>query len=310
MCNRTEIWTLAIQHEVFTALLQKQAEAQAWLQTGVTTCGPFQVPYQTSLHPSLPGVPGNRLWDRSACERSAGRVFSGPALWGGEEGRVGWREKLIYCGKESEASEHSEAPRGAQVETKELLWVKLCSYQEDEDPDSQDLEWMWTYLEKGSLCSSSWGHRVGPHPLGLCPYKRRSIQMEGADWAEDSSLPWVKAWLAWCGNKQPGAGVAKGEWVWWAGVVRDEGRKLTVKEGWICRWGEDLIVTLLEREQNKDAISVLMESLWLYVGERWWGQEGNIRDTGETMMTQTMGDGAQTRVFLVSWNWNDPGVHQ
>lgn len=71
-----------------------------------------------------------------------------------------------------------------------------------------------------------------------------------------------------------------------------------------------MIVTLLEREQNKDAISVLMESLWLYVGERWWGQEGNIRDTGETMMTQTMGDGAQTRVFLVSCNWNDPGVHQ
>ena len=34
-------------------------------------------------------------------------VFSGPGLRGGEEGRVGWREKLIYCGKESEASEHS-----------------------------------------------------------------------------------------------------------------------------------------------------------------------------------------------------------
>ena len=59
---------------------------------------------------------------------------------GGEEGRLGGREKLIYCGKESEASDHSEAPQGAQVETKELLWVELCSHQEDEVPDSQDLE--------------------------------------------------------------------------------------------------------------------------------------------------------------------------
>ena len=63
MCDKTEIWTLAIQHKIFTTLLQKQAEAQAWLQT-VVMCGPFQVPHQTSLHPCLPGIPGNGLWDR------------------------------------------------------------------------------------------------------------------------------------------------------------------------------------------------------------------------------------------------------
>lgn len=61
-----------------------------------------------------------------------------------------------------------------------------------------------------------------------------------------------------------------------------------------------MIFTLLEREQNKDTISVLMESLWLYVGERRRGQEGNSRETGKTTMTQTVGDRAQTRVFLVS----------
>ena len=157
MCDKTEIWTPAIQHEVFTALLQKQAEAWAWLQTGHVWSLPSPSPdFTASLFAWCPWK--QTLRQEAVCERSAGRMFSGPALWGGEEGRVGWREKLIYCGKKREASDHSEAPQGAQVETKELLWVELFSHQEDEVPDSQDLEWVWTYLETGSLHSSSCGH--------------------------------------------------------------------------------------------------------------------------------------------------------
>ena len=159
MCDKTEIWTLAIQHEVFTALLQKQAEAQAWLQTGVTTCGPFQVPYQTSLHPSLPGVPGNRLWDRKLHVRGLpGECSQVQACEVVRKAGLGGEKSWSTVGKKVR-------PRSTQVETKELLWVKLCSYQEDEVPDSQDLEWMWTYLEKGSLCSPSWGHQGGPSSI-------------------------------------------------------------------------------------------------------------------------------------------------
>lgn len=36
---------------------------------------------------------------------------------GGEEGRLGWRE-LTYCGKESEASDHSEAKRELKLRPK------------------------------------------------------------------------------------------------------------------------------------------------------------------------------------------------
>ena len=150
------------------------------------------------------------LRQEAACERSAGSVLrSRLARWWGRQGWVERKADLLwerkwrlgalklrpksYCGLSCVPTKKMKFQIPRTWSECELIWKKgLCAYQAEVI-------------------------RVGPHPLGLCPYKRRSIQMEGADWAEDSSLPWVKAWLAWCGNKQPGAGVVKGDWVWWAG---------------------------------------------------------------------------------------------